>query len=353
MSKTAKPTNCLMSSLIARFYSAVLVVILMMTALAPLTQAQTITFAGTPPPVLAPNVFVGANFSGVYTNLQFKSTLSAALSPLNPITYTFAGAPAGATITTPATGTTNTVTTNIVVAVTNVAVGTYAITMTAVTNGVQFGTASATFNIVAGNLWTNLSVSLVNWSTPANWTLGVPGASDNVMFQDVGGLNPATNYVNASMTIGSLSYIRSQNTTTNFLTIADGATLAVAGANGFSLNEDTWLVGGGGNKGMTVRIAGFGGARLVVTNAAANYAVNGASAAAIGASSGTTLLMTNLDSQFVNVNRVGFGDATLMDRGAVFAENVWVDLAKTNVFIAGYSNSFGGVDFTNAIHCIG
>ena len=161
-----------MSSLIARFYSAVLVVILM-TALAPLTQAQTITFAGTPPPVLAPNVFVGANFSGVYTNLQFKSTLSAALSPLNPITYTFAGAPAGATITTPATGTTNTVTTNIVVAVTNVVVGTYAITMTAVTNGVQFGTAAATFNIVAGNLWTNLSVSLVNWSTPNVQLAGV------------------------------------------------------------------------------------------------------------------------------------------------------------------------------------
>ncbi len=350
MRKPSSNTKRLMPGATARFFSASLVVALM-AALMPLAKAQTITFSGTPPPVLTPNIYVGANFSGVYTNLQFKSTVSPSLSPANPITYTFTGVPSGATITTVATGTTNTVTTNIVVAVTNVTAGTYAVTMTPFTNGIQFGTAAATFNIVAGNLWTNLSSSLVNWNTAANWTLGVPGTADNVMFQDVGGLNPATNYVSASTTIGSLSYIRSQNTTTNFLTIADGATLAVAGANGFSLNEDTWLVGGGGSKGMAVRIAGFGGARLVVTNPAANYAVNGASAVAISASSGTALLMTNLDNQFVNVSRVGFGDATLMDRGAVFAENIWVDLAKTNVFIANYPGTFGGVDFTNAIQC--
>jgi hypothetical protein len=324
-------------------------VLIAVSLLSSMGRAQTINFTALPP-ALVSNLFVGANFSGSYTNLQFKSTLSTPLDPSNPVTYIASGAPSGVTITFSGTGTTNTVVNTITVGVTNVATGVYPITITAMTNGVQFGTASSTFNLVAGNLWTNLSTTAVSWSTVANWSGGLPGAGQDVLFQDVGALNPATNYVDTSFTIGSLSFIRNQSGTTNSLILANGVALAVSGTNGFSLNEDG-INSPVSNKGMTVRIAGGPGSIFVVTNQNANYAVNGDSTGAIGASSGTILTMTNLDNQFVNVNRIGLGDATLMDRGAVAAEMVFVELAKTNVFISGYSNVFWGIEFTNSIQC--
>lgn len=307
-------------------------------------QAQTLNFSTTPP-ILTPSLYVGGGaFSGSYTNLQLRAAISPALDPANPVTFVTAGAPAGVTISFSGTGTTNTVTNILTVAVNNVTPGIYPITISALTNGVPFGTASTNFTLVVGNLWTNQSKTTVDWGTGANWSTGVPGLNDNVMFQDAG---ENTNFVNTSTTIGSLTYVRNLGSSNIFTTIANGATLAIAGPRGFYLNEDTQspLI----NKGMTVRFAGFNGAALVVTNETANYSVNGASTGAIGANSGTTLNMTNLDQQFVRVERIGFGDATLADRGSVGAQQILFEMAKTNIFIATYPGSFEGPTFTNAI----
>jgi hypothetical protein len=309
------------------------------------TLAQTINFTAIPP-ILASNLFVGSGFTGSYTNLQVKATLgSTALDPANLVTYTASGAPSGATITFSGTGTTNSVTNTLSVAVANVAKGVYPITITATTNGVQFGNApsnSASFNLVVGNLWTNLNTTAVNWNAPANWSTGLPVSSDDVLFQDAGG---NTNYVDSSTTIGSLTYIRSLSGTNFFTTIASGATLSIVGPRGFSMNEDT-TTAGVNSKTMTVTIAGQGGS-LVVSNQSANYAINAANTG----SSGTTVVMTNLDKQTVEVNRVGLGDSTLADRGGVMAQLVNISLAKTNFFTAGYSNDYSGLDFAASIQC--
>ncbi len=326
------------------------VALLSLALLASSARAQTIDFSAGPP-FLVGNLYVGGGYTGSYTNLQFKTTLSGTFPP---VVLTPSVLPGGVTLTFSTNNLQGTCTNQITVAVANVAAGVYPITITGVTNAVQFGTASTTFNLVVGNLWTNLSqvtvptATPVLWSTAANWSSGAaPGSTDNVMIQDAGG---NTNFVDATTTIGSLSYIRTTGSSNFFTTIANGQTLAIAGANGFNLNEDT-ITAPPFNKGMTVRLAGFGGASLVVTNPSANYAVNGASSGTIGVNSGTSLTMTNLDKLYVSVNRVGFGDATTVDRGSLLSELVFVELAKTNVFISSYSNSFGGVNFTNSIQC--
>ena len=117
------------------------------------------------------NVYVGANFSGIYTNSQLRAVLSGTSGA--SVTLSVSGAPAGATIlfstNTYATSANPLIITNswnpiwYSVAVTNVASGIYPLTftLTGATNA-----ASATVNLIVGNRWVNTTPSGdVSWST--------------------------------------------------------------------------------------------------------------------------------------------------------------------------------------------
>ncbi len=293
------------------------------------------------------NIFVGANFNGIYTNSQLRVAPSGVGA--TPVTLSVSGLPTGATIAFSTNGYvlaanpigfTNTWTMFYSVAVTNVAKGIYPLTFTC--SGAA--SASASVNLIVGRLWTNNApAGDVTWSTPANWAGGAaPTAGDDVMFQDAG-FN--TNYVDVSTTIGSLSYLRNVSGTNFFTVIAPGATLSVTGTNGFLANVDSYTAN---SKTMVVNIAGSGGAGLVVSNKDANFIIDSDNTG----TSGTTLVMTNLDNFSATVNRVGFGTSLLGNQGGGNgAQMVNVNLAKTNVIKALFGgNSFGGL-LTNSIEC--
>jgi hypothetical protein len=225
------------------------------------------------------------------------------------------------------------------VAVTNVAKGVYPLTFA--TTGAAV--ASVNVNLIVGVLWTNVTpAGDVTWGNGGNWTKGsAPGSGDDVMFQDAGS---TTNYVDSSVTIGSLSYLRNTSGTVNFLTIAPGQRLSVTGTNGFLANVDSYTAN---SKTMTVNISGSGGAELVVSNQAANFNV----ASDNTGTSGTTMVMTNLDKLSVTVNRIGFGDSLLGNQGGGNgAQMVNIQLAKTNVIKSLFAGSYGAV-LTNSIEC--
>jgi hypothetical protein len=297
---------------------------------APRVLAQT-TLTLTP---VQTNYFAGANFVGSYTNWQIKATVSNG-DPNNPITVAAASPPAGVTVGFSTNNFTNSQTITLNVSVANVAAGRYPLTIQATTNGTPI--ASVSVNLNAGDLWTNVSTSAVNWNSggSANWTTGVPGAGADVMFQDAG---QNTNFVDTSTTVDSLTYIRSLSGTNINTTIASGATLSVLGTNGFAANVDSIA---GSSKTFTVNIAGAG-ASLLVSNQNANFTVS----AVNSGSSGTTLAMTNLDNFKAVVNRFGLGDAAMANQGGVGAQLVKVALAKTNYISASFTSDY---TVTNAI----
>jgi hypothetical protein len=296
-------------------------------------KAQTATLLAT-----NQNIYVGANFSGIYTNSQLRSALSG--TGTTPVTLSVSGAPAGVTILFSTNGYASSAnpldTTNswnpvwYSLAVTNVAKGVYPLTFT-LSGG---ATASATVNLIVGPRWIN-TVSAgqagdVNWSTPANWSTGVaPGVGDEVMFQDAGN----TNVVSASVSIGSLSVIPVANGTNQNMLIAPGQTLSVLGTNSFAVNNDSTSPTA---KTLTLNIFGPGGS-LVVSNKQGVFSANSSQGTG-GATSGLTVTMTNLDNFSAAVSRFGLGDWTMVKGGGVAANEMasatGFSFAKTNVVAA-------------------
>jgi fibronectin-binding autotransporter adhesin len=291
-------------------------------AMTPVLRAQTIALNPT-----NINLFVGANYSGTYSNFQLRAVLSG--TGETPVVLSVPTPPAGVTVTFSTNNFTNSTVVTLSVAVAGVAKGVYPLSIAA------SGPASYTTNInlIAGTLWTNLSGGDVNWTTAANWSAGAPGLGDAVIFQDAG-LN--TNHVNSSVTVDSLAYLRSLSGTNQNTTIASGATLSVVGTNGFAVNVDSTT---GNNKTTTLNVYGAGG-NLVVSNSSANFTINSDNTGA----NATIVNMTNLDKMTVVVSRFGLGDATMNNQGGVGAQNVTVFLARTNYIQAGYTSDLTGTN---------
>jgi hypothetical protein len=266
------------------------------------------------------NLFVGANFSGSYTNFQFRAVVSN-LGGV-PVTLSVPTPPAGVTVGFSTNDFTNSINVSLLVMVTNVVKGVYPLEIDA-SGG---ATGSTTINLIAGTLYTNQNAADVNWSTVANWSAGAPSAGDNVMFQDAG-LN--TNNVDTSVTVDSLTYLRNLTALAQNTTIGPGATLSVTGTNGFAINVDSVTAN---NKTTTVNFWGDG--NLVVSNENGNFTINSDNTGA----NATIVTMSNLANMKVIVSRFGLGDVTLANQGGVGAQNVIVSLPKTNYIQAGFTN---------------
>lgn len=304
-------------------------------ALTSQSQAQTVTLI----PTNGLRVFVGAGttFGGTYTNTQIRALLNGDFSGTpNPVTLAAPAAPSWLTVSFSTNAFTNSQTVFMPLAVTNAPAGTYTLTIEASTNAVL--AYSTNITIIAGKVWTNSDPANINWSTAANWSTGsAPGAGDDVMFQDFGvGAGAATNFVNASATIGSLSFIRNISGSNHNVTLGSNVTLRIDGSKGFLANVDTFR---GNNKTMVLNFFGTNGS-VVVSNTSAVFALNGMNSGA----SGTTMNMTNLGRFEATVDRFGAGDALFAVQGGVGPQMVRLDLARTNFIKAG----FGGVNFSLA-----
>ncbi len=230
------------------------------------TWAQTLTLTN----ISGFKLFAGGGgYSGAYTNVQIRAVLSGDFTTTpNPVTLT-ASSLAGLTTIFLTNNFTNSQTLYLNFGVTNISKGIYPITISASTNGQPIGN-SLVIPLIAGTLWTNNNpAGDVTWANANNWSGGTPTTGDDVMFQDAGS---STNYLASSVTVDSLTIIRNITATNHDLTLATGTTLSVVGTNGFAINEDAPQTPAT-SKSMRVNIAGD--ATLLVSNSAANVAING------------------------------------------------------------------------------
>jgi len=282
-------------------------------------------------------VFAGGGYSGIYSNVQFRATLSGNFStPINPVTLSISGAPAGLSYsfsTNNFTNSQNPIT--ITLAVTNIAKGVYPLTISVTTNAVSLGN-SLVIPLIVGTLWTNNNpAGDVTWANVNNWSAGAPAATDSVLFQDAGW---NTNYLGSSLTVDTLAFLRNTSGTNQNLALVSGATLSILGTNSLIANVDSTP---GNNKTTTINFFGAG-ATVLVSNTVASVAINGVSSSGVG----TTLVMTNLDTFRSVVSRFGMGDFTTANQGVTGGtttsspQGVRVDLAKTNTINASYVGDY-------------
>lgn len=289
-----------------------------------------------------PKLYVGAGFTGSYTNNQLRQAISN--NSNQPVNVTFTGVPTGASFALIAPFNTNnfvgTITPQYSVSVTpTLAKGVYPITITA-QNTTTLDSTNATIYLIAGHLFTATGTD-TNWTTPASWSTGTaPGSGDNVMFQDP---SSNTNVLTSSLTVDSLTYIRNLSGTNHNTILSPGVTLSVIGTNGFRGAVDTLA---GNNKTTAINIIGTN-ASLIVSNSGATFSINSVQSGGAG----TFLNMSGLDTLRVDVNRVGVGDVTITNGGGSGIQNVGTStFAKTNVIKASYvAGDYSGVNITTAI----
>src|ERR1017187_3473083 len=192
------------------------------------------------------------------------------------------------------------------------------------TNGLPV-TNSLVFVLQAAHIW-NGSLDVSNgWSSASSWLGGVPSASSDVVFTDLGaqtsnfsastGASFTNSFVDVDTTIASLRF--SQTGVTNSIVtspppyyhhvqIYPGKTLTISGTNGFSLMRDYYDDAAAGlGTTMGVTIDGGAGSKLIVSNKDANVSTF------IGSSFVPTLNMSNLDTFVAKVGRVGIADYQL------------------------------------------
>ena len=258
---------------------------------------------------------------------------------------------------------------------TNITEGTY-YTFTLNANGLDDAnnvvTNSFPFVLQSAHIWKGSGYGTAsflisnNWSNPTNWAGGVPSASSEVVFTDYGaqtnieshsGLGFTNVGIDTSVTVASLRFAQSCSTNaflTNALVhtikIANGATLAVTGSNGFSLLRDyVNEFGYNPDAGMGVNFVGTNGT-LLVTNPAANFSVS------VPSGLQPTLSISNLGTLVTYVSRMSFSDYTTYPNYAALnvgynggrdetnyagiPRRLWnnVYLAKTNIITAVYKN---------------
>lgn len=153
-----------------------------------------------------------------------------------------------------------------------------------------------------GDNYTNgVSTNIAN---AGNWLGGnVPGATDNVVIKDRGGVGalpaPTNMIVSGNFEVGSLRFSQEMDADANRffnVEILSGATLKVSGSGGFSMLRDL--------KGLNRRqeISFSGGGTLMVTNDNANFSL------LTDFQVNNTLDMQRLDNLYVDVNRIPLGD---------------------------------------------
>jgi autotransporter-associated beta strand protein len=259
----------------------------------------------------------------------------------------------------------------LVVNTTNIAEGVYTFSLNA--NGLDTNGAPVTnyvlYVLQAAHIWNgSLNVSN-NWATAPNWLGGVPTATSDIVFGDTGA---QTNYganglaftnigIDVDTTVASIRFTQTgltnaaatdTNTPPRYHTIriAAGKTLSVTGTNGFSLLRD-YVDDIQGLGSMTVQISGGAGAKLVVSNAAANFGV------LLGNQAQPTLNISNIDNCSMYVSRLGLAEYQLFpnyrnyndlnqfnDDPRRFIANIF--LPRTNVITAiwkdpdNYNNEF-------------
>jgi len=179
-------------------------------------------------------------------------------------------------------------------------------------------------------IWSPAGVN-TNWSTPENWTQsGAPTPSNDVDFFDTGAVGApgiVDNVVDASLTIGSLTY--GQTNIYHTTLIPSGVTLTVGGdANGLAAGTGT----DNGNSQVTVNTITGAGGTLIVSNASANVFISQSHNVSSGESAAqTTLDLSGLDNFSATVSRLLVGvDLTVALKGASGVLN----LAKTNTITA-------------------
>lgn len=153
-----------------------------------------------------------------------------------------------------------------------------------------------------------------NWSDAANWVGGVtPGNSDDVKFFNLGtasAIGVTNNIVNGSFsgTVGSLQYGATNGFGYHTTFITPGQTLWVTNANGVYVGTSSDL---GVAYTNYATIAGMGGT-LIVSNSAANIALNQGTATSVNFSQ-SILNMTNLGTFNATVNRIALGTTTALN----------------------------------------
>ncbi len=108
-------------------------------------------------------------------------------------------------------------------------------------------------------VWSGAGGNLM-WSTPGNWTGGVPGPSADVKFYDPGA-DPSqgniNNILDSSLTVASLQYANSNNfhstqlAAGQILTVANGLTVGTGTSNGAAFQLTATMVGTGGTLAVT------------------------------------------------------------------------------------------------------
>lgn len=259
---------------------------------------------------------------------------------------------------------------------TNIAQGEYTFSLNA-TGG---ATNNLLFVLQAGYVWAGAGqLAAANWTNNTSWQGGSNPTNDpaaDVIFGSVGaqtnlfanGITFTNILLDQSMTVGSLRFAQgaftnseTTNTTYHHVRLANNVTLSVTGTKGFRLLRDYlgYDVGDGAtllaDRTGGIFVSGGAGSRLVVTNAAADFAL------LYDGDTGTArkfLNMSNLLFFSAAVNRMGLGEYQLypnyynyvasngMADGIPRRFTATVYLARTNFITAGFK---GPDNYTNEL----
>ena len=308
-------------------------------SLATLAYSQTVMLTPTNPIV----VWAGVNTSNTLTIPILIKESGAAPGSVTNIVLNVSGTNAVTVFGryTPTNNFTNNGSANLVIAVTNAALGLYPLTASSSGDGVY----TTNFNLFIVPQWTTTNQGQIgNWSDVNNWSAGaVPTINDGVYFErQIGGVS-FTNIVDSSRTIQSLVLIGDADDNSGVVgmntVIPGGSTLSVVGTNGFFLGVKN-------NNNTRPNYLFSGAGALVVSNPVANFVI--ANGAGGSSTRPVNFNMTNLNSFSATVNRFGVGDATLDNAGLAGGVMVSFFFAKTNTIMALYADDYNGLNFENS-----
>jgi hypothetical protein len=174
-------------------------------------------------------------------------------------------------------------------------------------------------------IWSGTSGTDTNWSTAANWTGGLPGASDDVKFFNNGAVATVSNLnnvVDASTAIGSLQVGNTNNFHTTL--IPAGQSLTVAGALQVGTGTDQ-------TSSQSVFATMTGAGSLAVNNTAANILIGQGNTGGSSATLKATLDLRGLDNFTANVSRLGIGGRSTFTPTPPDRQSGAFYLARTNV----------------------